>query len=321
MRFLFLIVLIYALPDFLAGQDVLYKKDNSKYEVKITEITPTEVKYKLKSHPDGPLYVIYKSDVALIIYENGQHETFPEAKPPVQIQPLYTPYSSTIKRDSLRAQRKKENLKKFELVTKTKNAIFINSLGLINFCASFSLYREISNSLFSIHLPFSFSFAEHNMNYRMVGVPTYYGNPVINHFYITTKSIDIGLGIYFNTSGKKAITHFVGPLFRFAQYNGKFDVLENYGINYLNGYNTLPIYRTHGFVMNETYLMINNGFLFRITPHFNLMMHAAIGITTSRHFAANNPENFNFILGSSYYGGYQNPQYVFHTGFSAGYRF
>lgn len=305
------------------AQDQLFKKDNSKHEVKITEVTPTEVKYKLKANPDGPLYVIYKSDVALIIYQNGQHETFPDAKVPVQQQLAYTPYSPLARHDSLMAIRKKEELKNYEIVTKTKNAVFVNLTSFINSCVSLSIYREFGKGLFSLHLPFSFSYDIPGLFYSNIGSPNFYNNNYygISNFRITSKSIDAGIGIYYHTSRKRAITHFIGPLFRFAQYNGKFDVNENNNSNSYNGYYVPPVYKTHGFVMNETYYMINNGILFRITPHFNLMIHAAIGATTSRYFVANNPNIFAKNYGYSYNGVtlYSNPS--FHAGFSAGYRF
>ncbi len=58
----------------LISQDQLFKKDNTKIEVKILEINPTEIKYKLFNYEDGPIITVLKSDVALIIYKNGMHE-------------------------------------------------------------------------------------------------------------------------------------------------------------------------------------------------------------------------------------------------------
>ena len=55
----------------LFSQDQLFKKDNTKVDVKILEINPTEIKYKLFNDEDGPTIRVLKSDVALIIYKNG----------------------------------------------------------------------------------------------------------------------------------------------------------------------------------------------------------------------------------------------------------
>ena len=64
------------LPLTIFAQDKIYKPDGSQIEVKVLEITPNEIKYKKYSNLDGPVYTIYKSDVLLIVYENGESEVF-----------------------------------------------------------------------------------------------------------------------------------------------------------------------------------------------------------------------------------------------------
>lgn len=316
-RFLIFASLVFFSRNFFA-QDQLFKKDNSKLEVKVLEVTPNEVKYKLKSNPDGPLYIVNKSDVALLIYANGEHETFPESKQKTEI--VYAPVSPFVRMDSLRAQRKRESTEQFNTMTKKKNVVFLNTLALLNGTASLSYLREFGNGLFSIHLPVSASFAEpsfqnnfgFNSNY-------YYGN--VYNYRITHKTIDAGMGIYFHTSGKHAITHFIGPLIRFAQYNGTFYTydysLDQWG-NPITGYSD----KKHGFVLNESYAMINNGILFRITPAFNMMLHAAIGTTINRQFVANDPNDFKSPNGYyNYNQNYTSSNPVFNIGLNVGYRF
>ena len=63
-----------ALISQLRAQDQLFKKDNSKLEVKIIEINPEVIKYKLYANLSGPIYSENKSNVSLIIYESGKHE-------------------------------------------------------------------------------------------------------------------------------------------------------------------------------------------------------------------------------------------------------
>lgn len=60
----------------LFSQDAIYKIDNTKIDGKVLEINSTEIKYKIASHPDGPLYVIKRSDVVMVVYQNGSHDTF-----------------------------------------------------------------------------------------------------------------------------------------------------------------------------------------------------------------------------------------------------
>ena len=68
----------------LSSQDQLFKKDNTKLEVKILEINPTEIKYKLFNYVDGPIITVLKSEVALIIYKNGMHEVI-TASPEISV--------------------------------------------------------------------------------------------------------------------------------------------------------------------------------------------------------------------------------------------
>ena len=58
------------------GQDVMYKVDGEQLEVKVLEVTPSDVKYKLKANLDGPDYVLPKSDIYMLEYANGMKEVF-----------------------------------------------------------------------------------------------------------------------------------------------------------------------------------------------------------------------------------------------------
>jgi hypothetical protein len=58
------------------GQDVMYKVDGEQVEVKVLEVTPSDVKYKLKANLDGPDYVLPKSDIYMLEYANGMKEVF-----------------------------------------------------------------------------------------------------------------------------------------------------------------------------------------------------------------------------------------------------
>jgi hypothetical protein len=67
----------------LKAQDTIFMRSGEVIPAKVTEISPKEVKYKKLHMPDGPTYVQYKSDVRLIVYANGQKESFEEeAKKP-----------------------------------------------------------------------------------------------------------------------------------------------------------------------------------------------------------------------------------------------
>jgi len=58
------------------SQDILSMKRGASREVIITEITPTLVRYRLLSEPNGKGYFVYKDDVAAIKYKDGRVVTF-----------------------------------------------------------------------------------------------------------------------------------------------------------------------------------------------------------------------------------------------------
>jgi hypothetical protein len=48
---------------------------------RIFEITPNEIKYKRCDIPNGPLYIVRKSDIFMVNYANGTKEVFPAETP------------------------------------------------------------------------------------------------------------------------------------------------------------------------------------------------------------------------------------------------
>jgi hypothetical protein len=64
----FLIVCLWA--SYIYAQDLIVLRDGNIIEAKVTEITPTEIKYKRSNNLNGPTIVIYKDDVLSIRYEN-----------------------------------------------------------------------------------------------------------------------------------------------------------------------------------------------------------------------------------------------------------
>ena len=58
------------------AQDIIVLRDGNMIEAKVTEISPTEIRYKRFSHLDGPTIVISISSVLSVRYENGTVEVF-----------------------------------------------------------------------------------------------------------------------------------------------------------------------------------------------------------------------------------------------------
>jgi hypothetical protein len=63
----------------LAAQDMIILKDGNVIEAKVTEISPTEIRYKRFDRLDGPTIVIPAADVLSIRYEDGMVEVINDA--------------------------------------------------------------------------------------------------------------------------------------------------------------------------------------------------------------------------------------------------
>ena len=75
------IILVLSAAIAAKAQDVITTTSGERISSKVTEITPDSVKYKRIDNPNGPVYVINKSEVISIQYENGTEEVFNEPAP------------------------------------------------------------------------------------------------------------------------------------------------------------------------------------------------------------------------------------------------
>jgi len=66
------------------AQDLIILRDGNVIESKVTEISPSEIRYKRHNNLDGPTIVIPVTNVLSIRYENGTVEQFGEAVPITQ---------------------------------------------------------------------------------------------------------------------------------------------------------------------------------------------------------------------------------------------
>lgn len=75
-KILSLLLFIYCFCPILHAQDILTKRNGDEMQVKVTEITLDDVKYKRYTNLTGPTFVIAQSDVFMIKYENGDKDLF-----------------------------------------------------------------------------------------------------------------------------------------------------------------------------------------------------------------------------------------------------
>ena len=83
----------------LLAQDFIYRNNGKEIQAKVIEITIDLIKFRKFDFLDGPIYNISKSDVFMIVYENGQREVFQNADepPPVVEDPPEIPKNEEIK--------------------------------------------------------------------------------------------------------------------------------------------------------------------------------------------------------------------------------
>lgn len=292
------------------SQDQLFKKDNTKLEVKILEINQNEIKYKLFNYLEGPTIIISKNDVALIIYQNGTHEAIITKVEPIII--YDNPKANATVSSEVKQNAKLEDFKK---LTFTKNLVSINIMEPLNGTFSISYLREFARNNANIYIPVSVGFSDPYMNQSFLNTFYNQNRNNISDYKYTNKNFEIGLGVHFQTSGKRAVTHFIGPYVAITQYTGTY--IENVYTTNPNYY--VPVEKIeHSFVLNRTYIMLNNGFLFRATKNFNIILNAAFGVKQD-NYQSNNPVNY---YSNNYYYSYSSfPITAFKFGLSFGYRF
>jgi hypothetical protein len=320
MKYIALFLLFFTVTTGYA-QDQLFKKDNSKTDVKILEITPTEIKYKLFTYQDGPTITILKSEVALIIYQNGAHEAFNTA-PVQQTQPVIV-YAEDVRRLKAKQRQNTDSLKliKFRELTATKNLVSLNMLEPLNGSIGVSYLREFADGLFHVYVPVSVGVAEpiFNQARNTLFGNTYYDNSYISDYKYKRKTIEAGLGFHVQTSGKRAVTHFVGPYVGISQFIGSYNSYI-YDPNNYYGYQQ-QVNTSHDFVMNRYTIMLDNGILIRIHKNFNMMLLAGFGYHWD-DYLSNNPRNFAQYNSNYFPSAFSDfPINSIKLGLSLGYRF
>lgn len=87
MKKIFPFISFLLLSGILCAQDFIYMRNGDEVQAKVVEITPEFIKYKLFDFQDGPLYSMRKSDVFMLVYENGRREKFQQPPSPVTPEP------------------------------------------------------------------------------------------------------------------------------------------------------------------------------------------------------------------------------------------
>ena len=80
MKYILLFILFICSSNSIQAQDTLLMRSSENIIVKVIEVGTTEVKYKKQDNINGPMFLILKSDLLMIKYENGTTDDFSSIK-------------------------------------------------------------------------------------------------------------------------------------------------------------------------------------------------------------------------------------------------
>jgi hypothetical protein len=180
-----------------SAQDILYKTDGSKEQVKITLVTDKEIQYKKFSNMEGPVFTIPKRDIMMITYENGDFEM-------------------------MKSQGSDKQTAKTELAENfAKNLITYHLFDVVYGDFTFSYERILSSGTIGILIP--------------VGIGYAYSSGYNNNDEWVKNKFYSGIGINFYPTGQGKWRYFVGPNIRVGygklidyNYGGYYDEYGNW---------------------------------------------------------------------------------------------
>lgn len=179
-----------------SAQDILYKTDGSKEQVKITLVSDKEIQYKKFSNLEGPVFSISKRDILMITYENGDFEM-------------------------MKSQSNDKQAAKTELAENfEKNLISYHLFDVVYGDFTFSYERILASGIIGITIPFGLGYA--------------YSSDYINNDEWIKNKFYSGIGINFYPTGQGKWRYFVGPNIRVGygkqidSYGGYYDEYGNW---------------------------------------------------------------------------------------------
>jgi hypothetical protein len=235
------------------SQDVIYKRDNTRIEAKVLEVNQTEIRYKMFANPDGPLYVIYKSEVVKIQYPNGQVDVY---NPEIKKEETISPGAKEQEKMSLNFM--DESLR--------RNIVSLNLLQFMLGYVSASYEWLDRSGNFGIKIPIGYNFASSyaiNLATLSENKSSYFG----------------GLALNIYPKHKKRVSYFVGPYLEAGQFSYIVSQYSYSGYGYYTPrtYNDGFYYACY--INNGCEVLISKSFSFsfcggpgiirNIAPHYN----------------------------------------------------
>ncbi len=73
-KIVYTLALFFLSTVFVLAEDILYFNNGTQQRGTVVEINTNEIKYKKAENPNGPLYIIARSEVQMIEYSNGARD-------------------------------------------------------------------------------------------------------------------------------------------------------------------------------------------------------------------------------------------------------
>ncbi len=240
----------------IKAQDQLFKRDNSKILVKIKEVNPDEIRYKLFTNLDGPLLTESRSNVVLIIYESGLHELI-STQPRETIPYVPNPYMN--KGDSLAFYKYAKSLS-------INFANFMNNeLGLMyqyeNYKSNYSIVIPMAVGVDKPGVTQSVYFNGNNTNYNG------------SNYTLNKKLFELGFGVNYYPSFKTNVNYYIGPVFKFMQYDGT----QSYISSVYNGIYNVTSTQYKNSTLTRYSMSITNGVIIRTRSRLNANFFGSLG--------------------------------------------
>lgn len=118
------------------AQDIIVKNDKTELKVKVLEITDVAIKYKKFEMPDGPVYSILKTEVFMIMYQNGTKEYMETIQPKPVAPKQATPQNNTSVVTSAMNNNSGTSFQSSSSGKKSKHSNWGAELGVLNTDAS-----------------------------------------------------------------------------------------------------------------------------------------------------------------------------------------
>lgn len=269
-NYLLLLTLSSALISELKAQDQLYKKDNTKLLVKITEINPDEIKYKLFDNQSGPTYVVAKNEVSLIVYENGQHEVIKSTS-------YNEPARLTRQPGEARPSRWKEDSLKY---FRYSESISLNFLTFLNNEVGLIYQKDFHKNNFNIIIPVGVGLERPSVTqsiYFSRGLNNVSNGVTTNNstgIELNKKMFEVGLGVNYFPSVRTAVQYYVGPTLRYMQYAST----QTYIYRTTNqGWGSSGVTINKNVTLSRYCVSITNGLVFRTKSRLVLSLFGSIG--------------------------------------------